>query len=111
MSFGKMNAKIDIVSQTPTTDNEGYTTMNDTVLKTVNAYKEDRHGNKVWQNRAAFSEATCLFRFRAIPGLTLTLEHIIMHDGIRYRIESVENVRSRNMYYEVMAIKVQSSKR
>ena len=111
MSFGKMNKQIQIISQTPVADNEGYNHMEDTVLATVYAYKEDRHGNKVWANRAAFSEATSLFRFRAIPGLTVTPSHIICCDGIRYRIESVEDVRSKNMYTEALTVRIEPSKR
>ena len=111
MSFGKMNQQIQILSQTPVTDNEGYPHMEDTVLATLKAYKEDRHGNKIWANRSAFSEATSLFRFRAIPGITITPSHIISCNASHYRIESIENVRSRSMYYEILAVKIESSKR
>lgn len=67
MSFGKMNAFIDIISVETIKDNEGFGISKDTILASVRAYKEDRHGNEKWSNRAAFSEATALFCFRKIP--------------------------------------------
>ncbi len=69
MSFGKMNAFIDIISTTPIKDAEGFATTGDIVLASVRAYKEERHGTEKWANMAAFSTATALFRFRKIPGL------------------------------------------
>lgn len=54
-------------------------------------------------NLAAFSEATDLFRFRSIPGLTITTDHILVCDGGRYDITSVEDVKGHGMYVEVLA--------
>lgn len=44
MSFGKMNAFIDIVRTNQTKDADGFVTSNDTVLTNVRAYMEERHG-------------------------------------------------------------------
>ena len=44
----------------------------DKVLAEVRAYHEARHGSERWANRAAFSEATDLFCFRAIPGVEIS---------------------------------------
>ena len=110
MSYGKMNAFIDIVSTVHTTDAAGFGTEADVVLASVRAYREERHGNERWANRAAFSSATDLFRFRCIPGLTVTTEHFILCDGARFDITSVEDVKGRGMYVEVLAQSVTAGK-
>lgn len=109
MSFGKMNSFIDIISTQPIKDSEGFATIGDTILASVRAYKEERHGNEQWANRAAFSTATALFRFRKIPGITITTSHILVCEDGRYNIASVEDVSGRGMYVEVLAEKVIAS--
>ena len=111
MSFGKMNTFIDIISTVPAKDAEGFATEGDILLASVRAYKEDRHGNERWANMAAFSSASSLLRFRKIPGLEITTEMVITCADGRYRILSVENVRDRGMYIEVLAEKVEPSGR
>lgn len=111
MSFGKMRSFINIVSQTSIKDVEGFTQTQDTILASVRAYQEERHGNEVWKNRAAFSEATCLFRFRVIPNLTVSTSHIILCNEARYRILSVEDVRGRGMYIECLAVQIHPTMR
>jgi head-tail adaptor len=103
MSFGKMTERIDIVSTAPSKDAEGFAAAIDTAIASVKAYKEERHGNERWANMAAYSEATAMFRFRAIPGVAVTTSHAIVCGGRRYRIVSAEDVRGRGMYVEVMA--------
>lgn len=110
MSFGKMNSFIDIISAGTAKDTDGFAIAGDTVLASVRAYQEGRHGTKAWANRAAFSEATDLFRFRAIPGLTVTTAHVIVCDNGRYEIVSVEDVKGRSMYVEALAKKVESAR-
>ena len=109
MSFGKMNTLIDLISVESIKDSEGFTTPSDTVLATVRAYKEDRHGNEKWANRAAFSEATVLFCFRKIPDIQVSTTMAIACDDGRYEITSVEDVKGRGMYVEVLAKKVVAS--
>jgi SPP1 family predicted phage head-tail adaptor len=109
MSFGKMNAFIDIVQNLPTKDAAGFATTQDTVLKSVRAYREDRHGTETWANRAAFSSATTLFRFRVIPDLAITTKQFIICDGTRFNITSEEDIKNRGMYIEVLAEKVEAS--
>ena len=101
-----MNGFADIVITERKKDSEGFTTTVDEVLASVRVFREGRHGSQRWANLAAFSEATDLFRFRIIPGLTITTDHIIVCDGCRFQITSVENVRGRGMYNEVLAKKV-----
>ena len=105
MSYGKMNGFADIVKTKQVKDSEGFVTAQDEVLASVRVYREGRHGSQRWANLAAFSEATDLFRFRCIPGLTVTTDQFIICDDCRYDIVSVENVKGREMYIEVLAKK------
>ncbi len=63
----------------------------------------------MWANRAAFSEATDLFRFRYIPGISVTTTMLIVCDDGRFEITSVEDVKGRGMYIEVLAKEVKPS--
>ena len=109
MSFGKMNTFIDLISTKPRKDFEGFSAGNDTILASVWAYKEDRHGSERWANRAVFSDATALFRFRTVPAIPITTNLVIACSDGRYNIISVEDVSGRGMYLEVLAEKVNGS--
>lgn len=109
MSFGKMNTFIEIISPSSSTDSEGFHTGEDIILADVRAYKEGRHGNEKWANRASFSNATALFQFRAIPGLTITTKLVIVCGSERYNITSVEDIKERGMYIEVLAAVTEAS--
>lgn len=106
MSFGKMNGFADIVITKRIKDSEGFSWAADEILASVRVYREGRHGSERWANLAAFSEATDLFRFRVIPGLTVTTDHILVCEDGRFEITSVEDVKGRGMYTEVLAKKV-----
>ena len=103
MSFGKMNAQISLLLKQVTTDAEGFKSEPEILLASVRAYREGRHGSERWANMAAFSEATDLFRFRVIPGVSVTTDLALLCDGDRFEITSVEDVKGRGMYLEVMA--------
>lgn len=103
MSYGMMNGFADIIEVRHVKDSEGFSSTVDEVLASVRIYREGRHGSQRWANRAAFSEATDLFRFRCIPDLTVTTDHVIVCGGDRYDIVSVEDVKGRRMYVEVLA--------
>jgi head-tail adaptor len=105
-----MSAFIDIVEVTHTKDPAGFAISHDTVLASVRAYREDRHGTKIWANRAAFSTATSLFRFRVIPGVTITPQLVILCSGERFRILSAEDARGRGMYIECLCDHIEASK-
>ncbi len=109
MSFGKMNGFADIVKTKQVKDSEGFTHSEDEVLTSICVYQEGRHGSQRWANLAAFSEATDLFRFRCIPGLTITTNHVLVTEDGRYDIVSVENVKGRGMYIEVLAKRSEST--
>ena len=105
-----MNTFIDIVETRKVKDSEGFTSTEDVILASVRAYREGRHGSERWANLAAFSEATDLFRFRVIPGLSLTTSMFLVCEDGRFDITSVEDVKGRGMYLEVLAKKVVASK-
>ena len=109
MSYGKMNTFIDIVERVIGKDSEGFKTEVDHIMASVRAYREGRHGNEKWANRTVFSEATDLFRFRFIPGLTITTAMVVVNKDSRYEITSIEDVKGRGMYLEVLAKEVISS--
>lgn len=109
VSFGKMNTFIDIVEPRKTKDPEGFAATEDVAVASLRAYREGRHGSEKWANRAVFSEATDLFRFRCIPGVKITTEMVIRCGGDRFNITSVEDVKGRGMYLEVLAKEVTAS--
>ena len=110
MAFGKMNAFIDIVETALSKDSEGFATSADTIIASIRAYIEERHGTKIWANRAAFSTASCMFRFRIIPEVEVTTKQQILCNDKRYKILSAEDVRGRGMYIEVLAERLEASK-
>ena len=109
MSYGKMNRPAQITEVRNVKDSEGFSSKQDVVLAEIRVCREGRHGSERWANLATFSEATDLFRFRMIPGLTITTAHFIVCDGERFNITSVEDMKGRGMYTEVLAKKVVTS--
>ena len=79
-----MNRIIEIVSPLPLAkDKDGFATEGDTLIASIHAYMENRHGSKGWANRAAFTTATALFRFRKIPNVDIDATHHIICNGMR----------------------------
>lgn len=109
MSFGKMNGFAEILRTVKTKDSEGFAHSEDEVIANIRVYREGRHGSQRWANLASFSEATDLFRFRSVPGVTVTTDCFILCDGDRFDITSVENAKGGGMYTEVLAKKVTPS--
>ena len=110
MGLGHMTQFIDIIEVVNEKDSEGFSVPVDVVRASVRAYKEDRRGSESWRNRAVFSNANALFRFRVIPGLEITTAMWIVCGTDRYDITHVEDVKNRKMYIEVLAEKYDSSK-
>ena len=108
MSFGRMSKFISIAEVVVTKDAEGFATKTDNVLASVHAYREGRHGSQKWVNRASFSEATDQFQFRVIPGLTVTTAHVLLCGDDRFEITSVEDVKGRKMYLELLTKRMTS---
>ena len=109
MGLGLMNKKAKIISLSRDIDSEGFSFETVSVLAEVRVFVEGRHGSERWANLAAFSEATDLFKLRKIPNLTITTEHYIEFDDNRYNILSVENIKGRGMYLEILAKKVEAT--
>ena len=105
-----MNTFISIVEKQFTQDDEGFKTETDVTVAEVRAYvrayREGRHGSEKWANMASFSTATDLFQFRVIPGVTVTTDMRILCDGHTFEITSVEDVKGRGMYLEVLVQEV-----
>ena len=109
MSLGLINKPAKLFEKVSNIDSEGFSFEHVEVLAEIRVFVEGRHGSERWANLAAFSEATELFRFRAIPGVEVTTKHFILYEGDEYNILSVENVKGRNMYVEVLAKRVVAS--
>ena len=109
MSLGKLTHFIELLSPAPAKDAAGFAAPGDTVLANVRAYFEPKNSTEKWRNNAVFAEASALFRFRAIPGLTVDTTMVILCGGVRYNIISAEDVRGRGRYWEVIVRAVQSS--
>lgn len=106
MSYGKMNTTIDLIEVEKTKDSMGFVTVHDKIIATVRAYFEPRHGSERWANRALFSEATALFRLRVIPDITITTANVIVCESGRYEITSVDDIKHRGIYNEILAKRV-----
>ena len=106
VSYGKMNTRVSVAEVVVTKDDEGFAVKSDSILASIHAYREGRHGSQKWVNRASFSEATDSFQFRVIPGLSVTTAHMILCGDDRFEITSVEDVKGRGMYLEVLAKRV-----
>lgn len=109
MGLGLMNKKAQLCIETENIDAEGFNFKTVAVIAEMRVFVEGRHGSELWANLAAFTEATELFRFRRIPNLEITAKHFIVCEGKRYNILSVENVKGRNMYTEILAKQVEAS--
>ena len=103
MSFGKMNQRIEILAPTTITDAEGFQSKELAVVVSVRAFREGRHGTSAWANRAAFTRATDLFRIRK-PSVVVDETMLIRTSGGElFEIDSVEDVRGRGRYLEILA--------
>lgn len=109
MGLGLMTKKAQLIELLSTIDSEGFSSAGVRVLADIRVFVEGRHGSERWANLAVFSEATELFRFRKLPNITVTTKQYILYENERYDILSVENVKGRNMYIEVLAKKVVAS--
>jgi len=105
VSFGKMSTPVQILRVIHDKDADGFAQSCDEVLARVRAYHEQRHGNVKWANRAAFSEATALFRFRVIPGVAVEPLYVIVCAAGRFEVLSVEVLK--NLYLEILAKEVE----
>lgn len=106
MSLGKLNTRIDIISTEPVKDSEGFVTTGDNIIASVRAYFEQKNSTEKWLNMSQNNSVNALFRLRMIPNIEITNKHIIVCDGQRYNIYSVENVKNKGMYLEILGVSV-----
>ena len=109
MSFGKMNTYINFFYKAQTKDDEGFNQETEVWLKSIRAYREGRHGTEKWANRAAFTDATDLFRLRKPRDFRPTTDMLIEYKGEYFEITSIEDVKGRGMYIEILARAVNPS--
>lgn len=109
MSLGLMNKPAKLYEKVPNIDSEGFSGRTVAFVSDIRVFVEGRHGSERWANLAAFSEATELFRFRKIPNIKVTTKQYIIFEDEEYDILSVEDVKGRNMYIEVLAKKAVAS--
>lgn len=109
MGLGFMNKHAKLCEKTSVIDSEGFSSQRVAVLADIRVFVEGRHGSERWANLAAFSEATELFCFRKIPNIKVTTKQYIIFKDEEYDILSVEDVKGRNMYIEVLAKKAVAS--
>ena len=106
MGFGKMNKFLEIKSIQNIKDDDGFSTKREVTIAKVRGYREGRHGSEKWANRTTFTEATDLFIIRNIPDVKLNTDMVIYCDEENFEITSIEDVKGKNMYIEILAKKV-----
>jgi len=112
MGIGKMTTTINICTRATALDADGFATTTDQVVATVRAFKSTQNATARWEriiNNAAFAGVNAIYEFRTIPGVEVTTKMLIAEkDGV-YNIVSVENVRGRGKYLQVLAKRVEGS--
>lgn len=102
----KFNCAIELMRTVSEKDAAGFARETDQALASIRAYREDRYGSEVWKNRSLFTTATTLFRIRAIPDLSLDTRCVVITEDGRFNILSVEDIKRRGIYWEILAEKV-----
>lgn len=105
MGLGALNTPITILETRIVKDKQGFGVPKEMPVACVRAYKEDKNATEKWANNAVFQQASALFRFRFIPRVAVTTDMKIECYSGRYDIISVENIKGKNMYIEVLATK------
>ena len=105
MGIGAMNTPITILETQIVKDKDGFGVPKEMPVACIRAYKEDKNATEKWANNAMFQQTSALFRFRCIPHTTITTEMKIECYSGRYDRISVENIKGKNMYIEVLATK------
>jgi hypothetical protein len=108
MSFGKMARHFCTIKRlTKTIDSDSFATQTETAIVTnARCYREGRHGSERWANLSTFSDVTDLFRLRVDPSIHITTNDILYCGDDCFRIYSVEDVRGKGLYVEILATKV-----
>ncbi len=84
-------------------DPDGFQTVSERTIAEILCRMEVKNATERWSNRADLREASSIFTFRSIPGMTITTRMVLMHGDDRYDILSVEDIRGRGMYTQIVA--------
>lgn len=106
MALGRMDTPITIVENTFQKDSEGFKTPIAHPIACVRACVEVRNTSEKWSNNAMLQDVSALFRIRYIPNKNITTDMQIECYLGKFNITSVENIRGKNMYIEILAKKV-----
>ncbi len=109
LRIGRLTAMLTILRKTRDTDDEGFSDQTLTAVATVPCYRERRSASLSRTNDATFSEATDLFQFRVVSGVTFSTDYVIECGGERFTPLSVEDIKGRGVYIEAFARKVVST--
>lgn len=105
MALGRLDTPITFTLLSKEKDEEGFSNMVSHPIACVRAYKEDKNTTEKWANKALLEDVTTLFQIRYIPNIRITTDmQIECFDGT-YDIKSVENIKGRNMYLQILAKK------
>lgn len=105
----QLNKRVEVYKKEITSDLEGFTRKNKVSLGFTRMSREGRHGSQMWANYATFSEATDLFKCRRDPNIEITTSCFLLVDGVEYDILSVENVKGKGLYLEILAKRTEAS--
>ena len=103
MPISELNTPIQILRLRFGRDRDGFPTESDELIACVRARAEMRNATERWSSRAVLREASAIFTFRHIPHIEITTDMVIVCGADRYNIVSVENIRGRNLYTQVVA--------
>ena len=103
MSISDLNTPIQILRLRFGRDRDGFQTESEEIIACVRARAETKNATEKWSNRTVLREASAIFTFRWIPHIDITTDMVIVCGADRYNILSVENVRGRNLYTQVVA--------
>ena len=105
MALGRLDTPITFTLLSKEKDEEGFSNMVSHPIACVRAYKEDKNTTEKWANKALLEDVTTLFQIRYLPNIKITTDmQIECFDGT-YDIKSVENIKGRNMYLQILAKK------
>ena len=105
MALGRLDTPITFTIMQKVKDEEGFISVKPHPIACVRAYKEDKNTSEKWVNKALLEDVTTLFQIRYIPNIRITTDmQIECFDGT-YDIKSVENIKGRNMYLQILAKK------
>jgi len=109
LRLGKFTGSVTILQKVRTKDAEGFTSQTLNVVSTVRCYHEGREGKLLQANLATFTEATDLFQIAKPADFTLSRAYVLECGGKRYEILSVDPLKGRDLYLQVIAKSIEGA--